>query len=129
MNKFNLKIGLQAVLILVLLFAMHLGISLLLGFYDQWDSIGISLWGIYAFGFMLTCFVYVGIIGIDYSMPQNLGYAFLGLITLRGIVSFMFIDKYIDDGATSDFLKYNFFISFMIFLMIDVYMAYRLLNK
>lgn len=129
MNKFNLKIGLQAVLILVLLFAMHLGISLLLGFYNQWASIEISLWGIYAFGFMLTCFVYVGIIGIDYSMPQSVGYVFLGLITVRGVASYLLIDKYLEADVSGDFLKYNFLISFLVFLLVDAFIAYRVLNK
>ncbi|SFJ45095.1 hypothetical protein [Myroides guanonis] len=129
MDRFNLKLGLQVVLILVLFFALHLGLSVILGIYSNWESMGISLFGIYAFGFVLTCLIYVALIGIQFSMPQNVGYVFLGLIAVRGIASYLLIDRYMGVSASGDFLKYNFFASFMIFLLTDAFMAYRVLNK
>lgn len=129
MNKFNLKLGIQVVLILVLFFALHLGLSIMLGFNNEWDGMGISLFGIYSFGLVLSCLIYVALIGIHFSMPQSVGYVFLGLIAVRGIASYLLIDRYMEVSASGDFLKYNFFASFMVFLMTDAFMAYRVLNK
>lgn len=129
LNRFNLRLGLQVVLILVLFFALHLGLSVVLGIYNEWNGIGISLFGIYGFGFVLTCLIYVALIGIQYSMPQSVGYVFLGLIAVRGIASYLLVDRYMEDSASGDFLKYNFFASFLIFLLTDAFMAYRVLNK
>lgn len=129
MNRFNLKLGLQVFLVLVLFFALHLGLSIVLGFYNEWDGMGISLFGIYGFGFVLTCLIYVALIGIDFSMPQSVGYVFLGLITVRGIASYLLIDRYLEVSGSGDFLKYNFLISFLLFLLTDAFMAYRVLNK
>lgn len=129
MNAFNLKLGFQVFLIIVLFFALHLGLSIVLGFYDTWEGMEISLLGIYTFGFILSCFIYIALIGIHYSMPQNVGYVFLGLIAVRGIASYLLIDRYMEVSDSGDFLKYNFFASFLIFLMTDAFMAYRVLNK
>lgn len=128
-NKFNLKLGLQVVFFLIVCFLVHFGLTLVLGLDGQWNQYDISLTGIYGFGFILTILIYFAVIGIHFSMPQSLGYVFLGLITIRGISSYLLIDRYMEVNDSSDFLKYNFLISFFVYLISDAYMAYRVLNK
>lgn len=65
---------------------------------------------------------------VEKFLPQNLGFAFLIVLTIKLIGSYLFIQPVLDLGEAQDFVKHNFLIIFLMYLCFDVYVSYRLLN-
>lgn len=129
MSKFNLKLGFQVFIMLLVFYGLHFGFTKVLGIDGEWKGLGLTLELLYAFNFLFTVIIFGALIGIHYAMPQSLGYVFLGLITVRAIASYLFVDNAVNISTSGDFLRYNFLLSFLVFLMMDAFVAYRLLNK
>lgn len=94
-----------------------------------WETAYMDLWQIYVLQLVLSIIVIFAIVGIGNSKPENLGYVFLGILTLKVMVNYFVIRPLIKSEADQDFFKYNFLAVFFLFMIFDVYVTYRILNQ
>lgn len=93
-----------------------------------WEQTDYSLLGLYVFGVIGSLIAIAVIVLAHWSMPKNLGFVFLGLMTIKIIAGYI----YISDGlGTFDnkFLEYNFLFVIFLFLFFDVFIAFQALNQ
>jgi hypothetical protein len=128
MNKI-ISFVVQLVLLTFLIFGLHYILQQVLGVLDNWNDTGYSLFLIYIFELMLSILVVVIIVGTSKKLAELTGYIFLALISLKCIASYVFIKPVLDAEIQNDFIKHNFLIVFLIFLVFDVYVTYRVLNQ
>lgn len=125
----NVSLGLQVVILAVVFFALHSGVLYVLDLQNVENTAGMALWKMYAFEFIFTILNIGALMVVDRKLPHHLGYVFLGLIALRGIASYVLIHYALEEIDHKEHLKYNFLACFMIFLILDAYLGYRILNK
>ncbi|UUV22506.1 hypothetical protein MG290_10415 [Flavobacterium sp. CBA20B-1] len=94
-----------------------------------WDTAHMHLWQIYALQFLLSAIIVLGVVGIGNAMPNNLGFVFLGFLTLKILVNYLVLNPALQSGDTSNFFKYNYLAVFFLFVFFDVYVTYRVLNQ
>lgn len=94
-----------------------------------WDTAYMTLWQIYALQILMSIIIVFAVVGIGQSMPQNLGYVFLGFLTLKLVINYLLINPALESGNESDFFKYNYLGVFFLFMIFDVYVTYRVLNQ
>ena len=94
-----------------------------------WDTAYMTLWQIYALQMLMSVIIVFAVVGIGQSMPQNLGYVFLGFLTLKMGVTYWVALPVLEQDAGVDFFKYNYLGVFFLFMFFDVYVAYRVLNQ
>jgi len=119
----------QLLLLAVLIFGLHYIFQQVLGVLNAWENTGYSLYLIYLFELMLSILMIVGIVLTGKSMPSNLGFVFLILLTLKCVGNYFFIQPALNVNPSNDFVKHNFLIIFLLFLIFDVYVTYRILNQ
>lgn len=129
MDKGTLGLGLKIVGILVIAFALHFAVFTFTDFGQSFVGLGYSLIGFYGFEFLFTIGVLFAMEGIKTSMPNSLGYVFLGFITVRLLASYLFGRAGLDSESTDEFFKYNFLLIVMTYLGGDAFIAYHVLNK
>jgi len=67
---------------------------------------------------------------IQKKAKEQIGYVFLGIMTIKVIAAYVFIAPALElKTASSQFEKNNFFAYFLTFLAIDVYLTAQILNK
>ena len=94
-----------------------------------WDTAYMTLWQIYALQMIMSIIIVFAMVGIGQSMPQNLGYVFLGFLTLKLVINYLLINPALESGNESAFFKYNYLGVFFLFMIFDVYVTYRVLNQ
>lgn len=129
MSKEALGVGLKVLISLLICFAVHYAIISFTDFGNSIVNLGYSLLGFYGFELIFTLGVFFAMFGMKSSMPNNLGFVFLGVITLRLIASYLFAREGLDSEAVDQTFKYNFLVIVLIFLASDAYIAYHILNK
>lgn len=92
-------------------------------------ELGYSLEMFYGFEFIFSVVIFFALFGIKNSMPNNLGFVFLGFITLRLIASYLFAKRGLDHEMIQEGFKYNFLVIILVFLGGDAFVAYSILNK
>lgn len=128
MNKI-LTYVVQLILVSVLVFGLHYIFQQVLGVLGNWENTGYSLHLIYLFELMMSIIMIVAVVASGKSMPNNIGYVFLALLTLKCLGNYFFIQPVLGAEVSNDFVKHNFLIIFIIFLVFDVYVTYRVLNQ
>ena len=128
MGKALAFIGQLAILALVS-FGLHFLLQSITKHLPLWDSAYMQLWQIYALQFLLSALLIFAVVGIGKSMPQNLGFLFLGFLTLKLVINYFAISSALKTSAADDFFKYNFLGVFFLFMFFDVYVTYRVLNQ
>lgn len=93
-----------------------------------WVESGYSLLGLYGFVGVLSLCVMVFVFLAKWSMPEKLGLIFLGLMFIKSIVCYVFIQNGLNKFE-NDFIEYNFLAVFFVFLFFDVFIAFRALNQ
>jgi len=129
MDKETLQVGLKLFIGLVVVFALHYA---LVAFTDAGDALielGYSLEKFYGFEFIFSIVIFFALFGIKSSLPNNLGFVFLGFITLRLIASYLFAKNGLDSEMAQEGFKYNFLAIVFVFLGGDAFIAYTILNK
>ncbi len=86
-----------------------------------WIGSGYSLEGMYTFGAIILLL-------IDYTMPVQVGFAFLVGMTLKAVGSYVFIHEGIN-LLENDFIELNFLVVFFVYLMYDAFAAYYIVNQ
>lgn len=121
----KLPVTVQALLISIVFFLIHFGV---VTFLNKIDTTPFLM--SYALQIIMTLVILLAMIKIYETAKEQLGFAFLGLSTLKVGVSYFFATEYLfQNKATLETNKINFFITFLFFLSLDVYFTIRLLNK
>ncbi|WP_343558176.1 hypothetical protein [Sphingobacterium sp.] len=112
----------------VLIFAVHFFLLKSFAGIQQLDNLGFPLYEIYIFQLILSIIIMVGISYCSQQFPQYVGFVFLGLLTLKFVLNYLFIHNGLAKPQ-ADILKYNYLIAVVLFLFYDVVFAYKALNK
>ncbi|MCA1967415.1 MAG: hypothetical protein LDL23_12315 [Flavobacterium sp.] len=121
----KLPVTVQVLLISSVFFLIHFGI---VTFLNKIDTTPFLM--SYALQIIMTLVILLAMIKIYDTAKEQLGFAFLGLSTLKVGISYFFATEYLfQNKAMLETNKFNFFITFLFFLSLDVYFTIRLLNK
>lgn len=93
-----------------------------------WKQTDYSLVGLYTFGSIGSLLAIVFILLTYWAMPKNLGFVFLGMMTVKVIAGYIYIRKGLG-VFENKFLEFNFLIVFFLYLIFDVYIAFQVLNQ
>lgn len=93
-----------------------------------WSQCDYSLHGMYAFGSIGSLLALVLIMLTNWAMPKNLGFVFLGIMTIKAIAGYIYVRKGMG-VFENDFIEYNFLVVFFLYLFFDVFMAFQALNQ
>lgn len=122
----------KLVLLLLCVAALSFGVqSVILNNLDLsglWGSTNYSLLGLYVFSCGLSLLTGILLHLTDFSLPKYISFVFLGCVFLRAVASYL----YIKDGLgifENDFLELNFLVIFFVFLIFDIFVAYKLVNQ
>lgn len=94
----------------------------------QWLKSGYTLRNLYLLAFFSSVAVAVLILIAYRIMPNNVGSVFLVAVSVKVLVFYIYIYKGLKQ-ADDKFLAYNFVVVFFIFLICDVFVAFRALNR
>lgn len=119
----------QLIILALVSFGLHFLINSITKDLPLWDSAYMHLWQVYALQLLMSVIVIFAVVGISESLPQHLGYVFLGVLTLKLVATYLIISPALDQVAGTEFFKYNFLIVFFLFMFYDVYVTYRVLNQ
>ena len=121
----KLPVTVQVLLISSVFFLIHFGI---VTFLNKIDTTPFLM--SYALQIIMTLVILLAMIKIYDTAKEQLGFAFLGLSILKVGISYFFATEYLfQNKAMLETNKFNFFITFLFFLSLDVYFTIRLLNK
>ncbi|TJZ61337.1 hypothetical protein FAZ15_09080 [Sphingobacterium olei] len=98
------------------------------GSQQYWVQSGYSLLSLYFFGFIASFFVTIVVLLGQWTMPKNVGFIFLGVMTVKVIASYLFIQDGLNKSE-NDFIEYNFLVVFLVFLFSDVFVAFKVINE
>lgn len=129
MDRETVQMGVKLLVGLIVVFALHYAVVAFTSAGDSLIALGYSLEKFYGFELIFTIATFFGLVGIKNSLPNNLGFVFLGFITLRLIASYLFAKKGLDHEMVEEGFKYNFLAIVLVFLGGDAFVAYRILNK
>lgn len=121
-------IALQLILLTIVSFGLHYVALEVFQMQAHWDVAHYNLLQLYFFAFLTTLIMSGLMIVVEKFLPQNLGFAFLIVLTIKVIGSYLFMQPVLDLGEAQDFVKHNFLAIFLMYLCFDVYVSYRLLN-
>lgn len=128
---FSKKYSLVVLVLIIsfLAYFIHKGIIYFLGLSDVFSSFNTSIELLYfVLGFVATLITFVLVLVKEKDYNQ-IGMAFLGLITLKMIVVyFVFKPTIPKDVEGANYEKINFIVLFIAFLLIETIMAARILN-
>lgn len=127
MNKY-LKHTLFLLAVSVLAFVGHKIIGSILAFEGRWANTGYSLESFYLLGFISSLIIGITLFFINKSMPKNMGFAFLVLVSLKVLTFYIYISKGLHQFQ-DNFIQYNLIVVFFVFLFYDVFVAFRVLNE
>lgn len=127
MNKYVRFVGLL-LLITVLGYGVQTLVLQKLGVESQWGQTDYTLLGIYTFGFVASLLIAVLLLLTDFALKNYLSFVFLGCILIKAVASYLFIQSGLN-LFENDFLELNFLVAFFIFLLYDIFVAYKLVNQ
>lgn len=119
----------QLLIVAAVAFGLHYMFHSVFDTIDHWSTSTYNLIQIYFFEFILSLLMVVGIVMTKTKMSHNLGYMFLAFITVKTIVNYLFISPVLKSEGDQSFVKHNFLLVFVIFLVFDVYVTFKLLNE
>jgi hypothetical protein len=127
MNNY-LKHILVLFVVTAIAYGAHYLISATMDIHKQWSKLDYSLKSLYFFGACASLLVSIVLITMNRIMPKNLGSVFLIVISVKVLAFYAYIYKGLEVGE-NNFLKYNFIIVFFIYLIFDVFVAFKALNE
>ena len=112
----------------VILFGAHYYALSSFGITDFKSLTGFELYSLYAFESVASLVLVIVILISDAVMSKNIGFIFLGLITLKAALSYVFFRGGLNHSS-GDIFEYNFLIVFFLYLFFDVLVAFKVINK
>ena len=109
-------------------YLVHYLVSQELGVNQLWNQTDYSLIGMYTFGICISVFITVFTLLTQYALPKNLGFVFLGLMTIYAIASYVYVKNGLNK-FDNDFIEYNFLVVFFLFLIFNVFVAFKAINQ
>lgn len=119
----------QLLILALIALGLHFLINSITKDLPFWNTAHMHLWQIYALQFLLSALVVLGVVGVGKAMPNNLGFVFLGFLTLKILANYLVLQPVLKTEAFSNFFKYNYLIVFFLFMFFDVYVTFRILNQ
>src|SRR5690606_25251194 len=119
----------QLIMLALVTFGVHYLYHNLMGDAELWQNAPMSLWQVYGLQLILSVIVIFAVIGIGNNMPQNLGFVFLGVLTLKLLINYLVIKPILQLGDEVLFFKISYLFVFFLFMFYDVYVTYRVLNQ
>lgn len=93
-----------------------------------WEQTDYSLIGMYMFGSVGSLIALVFILLTNWAMPKKLGFIFLGIMTVKVVFGYLYIQK--GKGVLENyFLEINFLFVYFLYLIFDVYVTSQALNQ
>ncbi len=123
-----LKQALILFFVAVLVFALHFFLLKSFDGIQNLDDLHFPLYEIYVFQLILSIIIIAGVTYFSQQFPQYVGFIFLGLLTLKFVLNYLYIHSGLAKPQ-ADILKYNYLIVVVLFLFYDVVFAYKALNK
>lgn len=108
-------------------FMLHRVVLSNLNLAAELSSSGYQLINMYLLGFFSSLVVAIIIWMVERIMPSNLGSAFLVAVSLKVVVFYIYIYKGLEH-PNHNALKYSFMAVFFMFLLTDVWSAFKALN-
>ncbi|UIR55045.1 hypothetical protein LZQ00_12225 [Sphingobacterium sp. SRCM116780] len=112
----------------IILFGGHYFALPSFGMEDFKSLTGFQLYSLYLFEAIASLIILIIVLATDAVMPKNIGFIFLGLITLKAAASYLFFKNGFN-YSLDDIFEYNFLIVFFLFLFFDVFVAFKVINK
>lgn len=110
--------------LLFLIYGISFLVNQIFQFQEKWQETSYSFFQVFSF-FGFTSFILLIIHYIIYKKSKDqLGFVFLITLTLKVVLSFLFVK-----GITNVFEKHYIITYFFVFLIIDVWLTIRLLNN
>lgn len=119
----------QLIMLALVTFGVHYLYHNLVGAADAWVSAPMELWQIYGLQLAISIVVIFAVLAIGKTMPQNLGFVFLGLLTLKLLINYIILRPVLQSGQDIQFFKLSYLLVFFLFMFFDVYVTYRVLNQ
>ncbi|MGJ1431645.1 hypothetical protein ACR79M_08715 [Sphingobacterium spiritivorum] len=124
----NIRYFILLLIVGFVLYGLHYAVLKGLDLQDVWQQTDYKLWGFYLVGGISSLIMLIVVIIIHNMMPNSVGFVFLGLLTLKMIVSFLYVNKGLNQQP-ENFIEYNFLAVFFLFIVYDVFMAYKVMNQ
>lgn len=113
----------------IIVFVLHYGLNYALGSLVLWESLSVGLIPIHGFLLLTSLVMTLSIVYAHQLSPKNLGFSFLGILTVKLLGVFLFVSPLIEEGGEGSFLKINLLGLIFAYILYDVYVAFRLLNE
>jgi hypothetical protein len=84
---------------------------------------------VYLLFLVLSLMILAVLIKVSTKNAGQIGYAFLGLTTIKMVISYAFIRPVLAQSGENPTERVNFFVIFILFLAIEAYYTARLLNN
>ncbi len=127
MNNLTTKIG-GLLGFSVIMSLLHLVSQYLFKQQDVWQDMLFQLLQIYFVQFVFSALLILVVYKVAKVSVNNVGYVFLGMLTLKTASTYFFFEKVMYLSEQSEVLKYHFVVVYLLFLMYDVYVTYTVLN-
>lgn len=84
---------------------------------------------VYCFFFLLSAGIIAALNFVNTHYKHQLGFSFMALTTVKMVLCYVMVKPVLEKGEAGATEKINFFIVFIIYLIIEAYHTARLLNK
>lgn len=119
----------QLIMMSIIAYGIHYASQFIFDVDERWEAATYTLIQLYFVPFLLSLVMIFGVFAAGRLASKNIGFAFLGLMTVKTIASYFFIAPVFDQGAAGMFIRNHFLIVFLVYLAFDVYVTYVLLNQ
>ena len=113
----------------VLILLVNLGVVYGLGLNVRIEMENVQMFKMMIFFLLSSALMLIAHIYIDKEKKDILGYVFLATLTIKMIVSYVFLSLVKGAGVLKELEKICFFVLFVEFLFVDVFFTVKLLNK
>ncbi|MCU0349614.1 MAG: hypothetical protein MUF43_02115 [Flavobacterium sp.] len=129
-NLNKIPVSIQLLGLLGIVYANILIVQNLFSLEEKWQNTYYSFSQTLSFFVVSSIVILIINLVISKKASEQLGFVFLGIMTVKLIASYVFIAPALElKSVASEFEKINFFIYFLVFLAIDVYLTIQILNK
>lgn len=129
-NLNKIPITLQLLLLLAFVYGNVLLLEAVFSLEENWKSTYYTFYQTFSFFAISSSVILLLNLIVQKKAKEQIGYVFLGIMTIKVIAAFIFIAPALElKTASSQFEKNNFFVYFLTFLAIDVYLTAQILNK
>ena len=129
-NLNKIPVTFQLLVFLVIIYVNIFLIETIFSLQENWNHTYYNFFQTFSFFAITSILILLLNLLVQKKAKEQLGFVFLGIMTIKVIASYLFISPALElKTASSQFEKNNFFVYFLIFLAIDVYLTIRILNK